>query len=186
MHPSPWPLGLVGSPRTPVGAGGRLWLGPPTGALCAGIRPHRPTPGQGRDLGREGPPLWGGNRKPGLWTEDSDPLDALALAPHQFTALASGGHNSGLGLGLSHSGCGDLLGHVPDRGEVLSCYLKAKLLLSAFKGGGWRLSAGRTGPHCLVGKLPGTRKGTAGGGHPGAGGPGRGGPTASPGGRFLK
>lgn len=67
------------------------------------------------------------------------------------------------------------MGQVPDRGEVLSCYLKAKLLLSAFKGGGWLLSAGRTGPHCLVGKLPGTRRGTAGRGRPGAGGP-RGGP----------
>lgn len=28
-----------------------------------------------------GPPLWGGTRKPGLWTEDSDPLDSLAPGP---------------------------------------------------------------------------------------------------------
>lgn len=148
-HPSPWPLGLVGSPRTPVRGGGRLWLGPPTGALCAGITPCRPTLGHGRDMGREGPPLWGGNCKPSLWT-DSDPLDLLAPGPSPVQALGIRGSQFGAGPQAEPRRVGRPLGAGPcQRGgaELLFKSQTAALCLQ----GWWLAPVGRKNKTTLLG-----------------------------------
>lgn len=121
LHPTlpPCPSGLVGSPRTPVGRG------------CGWGTVGRSNAMQTRG-GREGAPLWGGTRSPGIWTEDSDPLGSLAPGP-------SPAHSSGP---QAEPRWGRLpLGPVPDL-EALSCYLKPAACLPAASRLWMALSAG--------------------------------------------